>query len=407
MDKNSLDKLSAAFDKVIGNFIKDDESIFPDEKTRAILKYKNSKAILAAWDKSQNCIYKGCKEKSIPRSHSIQKASSLKLISEDNHVLAVEFDIHSGKLKTQKVGINIASTFPGFCKQHEDLFSDFESDKEIVNTADFYLQIYRSVCREIVLKNYKIGVLEKRKDQYLSFRDTQIAEHLRNELSDDFMKKHKINLKSLKFTNLDYRQDKLTSEIKKLKKDVDDFLSKFQTGITDDIITKKSHKIHITVLVLDIELPVCLAGRGNFQVARKSKTVNVDAILNVLPYPNRTFIIAAVLSKFKSELDMYLSRFSNPLETVNMVESWMLHGSDHWFIKPSVWDKIKPQFREDILNEIWDFSKNIGHKCTYSILNDVKRLFLDIAATTDSQNIHPNLQRLLIEEQNKLTDISS
>jgi hypothetical protein len=407
LDKIVLERLAAAFDKVIDNFIKDEESIFPDEKTRTILKYKNAKAILTAWDKSQNCIYKGCKEKSIPRSHSIQKASSLKLISEDNHVLAVEFDIHSGKLKTQKVGINMASTFPGFCKQHEALFSDFEADKEIVNSEDFTLQIYRSVCREIVKKNYHIGVLEKRKDQYLSFRDKKIAEHLRNELGDEFIEKHKIKLSSLKFTNLDYRQDQITSEIKKLKKDIDGFLNKFQAGIVHDILTKKSLKIYGTVLVLDIELPVCLAGRGNFQVTRKSKTVNVDAILNVLPYLTKTYIIAAVLSKFKSELDMYIGRFSNPLETVNMVESWMLHGSDHWFIKPSVWDKIQPQFKKDILNDIWDFSKNIGHKYKYSILNDVKRLFLDIAATADARNIHPNLQRLLLEEKNKLTDIPS
>lgn len=407
MDKIVLNRIVAAFDKVMDNFVKDQESIFPDEKTRTILKYENAKAILAAWDKSNICIYKGCKEKSIPRSHSIQKASSLKLISENNHVLAIEIDIHSGKLTTQKVGINIASTFPGFCKQHEALFSNFEADKELVSSEDFTLQLYRTVCREIVNKNYHIGVLEKRKEQYTSFRDKRIAEHLRKELGADFIEKHKIKLSTLKFTNLDYRMDKITNEIKKLKKDLDGFLYKFQSGIVNDILTKKSHKIYGTVLALDIELPICLAGCGNFQVTRKSKTINVDAILNVLPYPKKTYIIAAVLSKFRSELDMYISRFSNPLETVNMVESWMLHGSDHWFIKPSVWDKIQPQFKEKILNDIWDFSKNIGHKYKYSILNDVKRLFLDIADKSDTQNIHPDLKQLLQEEKNKLTDIPS
>ncbi len=92
MDKIVLNRIDVALDKVMDDFKKDEESIFPDEKTRTTLKYENAKKILEAWDKSKICIYKGCKEKSIPKSHSIQKSSSLKLIAENNHVTAIEFD---------------------------------------------------------------------------------------------------------------------------------------------------------------------------------------------------------------------------------------------------------------------------------------------------------------------------
>ncbi len=87
-----------------------------------------------------------------------------------------------------------------------------------------------------------------------------------------------------------------------------------------------------------------------------------------------------------------------------MVESWMAHGSDHWFIKPSVWEKIKPHYRELILKDIWDFSKNIGYKYNYSIFNDVKRTFLEMADKTDGRNISEPMRKLLAEERTKLTD---
>ncbi len=303
-----------------------------------------------------------------------------------------------------KVGVNVASTFPGFCEKHEGLFSGFETAKDIVAAEDFTLQFYRTVCREIVNKNYYIDVLEERKRQYLAFRDKKIGEHLCNELGLDFISQHKINLKTLKFTYRDYRVSKLDQEIKNLKKDLQGFLYTFQSGILHDIQTKKNHKICGNILVLDIELPVCLAGRGNFQVAQKSKTRNIDVILNVLPYPNKTFIAASALSKYSSELDFYIKRFSNPLETVNMVESWMVHGSDHWFIKSSIWDKIQPRYRDEMLKDVLDFSKNIGHKYRYSIFNDVKRVFLNIADKSDNRNISQAMQRILAEERTKLTD---
>jgi len=357
IDKNTLDKIVVAIDKVFNNFKKDEESIFPNDTFRTDLKFENVKEILGTWHKSKVCIYKGCKEKSILKSHTIQRSPSLRLIAENNHVTTIKFNTKSEKLAATKVGINIASTFPGFCKKHESLFSDFEAKKELVTAENFTLQLYRTVCREIVNTNYYIDIFEKRKKQYLSFRNKKIGEHLIEELGADFLAKHKINIGNVRLAYRDYKANFLDQEIKKLREYLNGFLLKFQDGILNDIHTKKNRKIHILVINLDIEIPLCLAGRGNFQVANNSEIKDIDTILNVLPYPNKTFIVAAVLSKNKSELDFYIDRFSNSLEAVNMVESWMIHGSDHWFIKPSVWDKIQRQFKNEMINDIYDFSK--------------------------------------------------
>lgn len=403
MDKIVIDKIVAAMDKVMDDFKKNEESIFPDDNTRTILKYENAKQIFA-WNKSNVCIFKGCKEKSIIGSHSIQKSSSLKLIAENNHVIAIKFDRVREKLAATKVGTNIASTFPGFCKKHEDLFSHFETRKELVKSHDFYLQVYRTVCREIVNKNRNINILEERKRQYLTFRNKKLGEHLANVLGSEFISEHKINADAFKFEYCDHRIRQIDEKIKTLKKDIKGFLYKFHAGILSDIQVEKSNKIYVNVLEIDIEVPVCLAGRGNFALSHNSRIKNIDVILNVLPFPNKTFIVASVLSKYKNELDLYINRFSNPLEAVNMIESWMVHGSEHWFIKPSVWDKIQTKFKKEIVEDIWDLSKNIGDKYKYSILNDIKRIFLDIASKSDKENIPSMIQKILNEERKKLTD---
>ncbi len=307
MDKVVLDRINAAFDKVIDDFKKDENSIFPDDKTRTKLKYENAKHILEAWDKSKYCIYKGCKEMSIPRSHSIQKSSSLKLIAENGHVTTMKFDTKAEKVVATKVGVNIASTFPGFCETHEKLFSNFETAKDIGAAEDFTLQFYRTVCMEIVSKKYYIDVLEERKRQYLAFRDKRIGELICNELGQDLISHHKFDLKTLKFKYRDYRMNQLEERIKNLRNGLHGFLRAYQAGILHDVKTKTNRKICSNIFVLDMELPVCLAGQGNFQVSRKSKTRNVDLILNVLPYPGKTFIAASALSNYNTELDYYLT----------------------------------------------------------------------------------------------------
>ena len=53
------------------------------------------------------------------------------------------------------IGINEASTFPGYCLEHENLFSEFENIKDFKTGEHMGLQLYRTVCREIVINEYQ------------------------------------------------------------------------------------------------------------------------------------------------------------------------------------------------------------------------------------------------------------
>lgn len=52
----------------------------------------------------------------------------------------------------ERMGINTASSFPGFCSDHESIFHTFENTKEIHKDKDIRLQLFRTICRELQVK---------------------------------------------------------------------------------------------------------------------------------------------------------------------------------------------------------------------------------------------------------------
>lgn len=99
-----------------------------------------------------------CSQKII-NAHTVSKSSSLKEIAdESNHVLGLKINLaniikNEGKLVPEKIGINQASTFKGFCSTHDkSLFSCIE-DREFVGDDEQCLALmYRSVAKELYAK---------------------------------------------------------------------------------------------------------------------------------------------------------------------------------------------------------------------------------------------------------------
>ncbi|WP_105244171.1 YecA family protein [Psychrobacter sp. Marseille-P5312] len=97
--------------------------------------------------------------KKIINAHTVSKSSSLKEIADESgHVLGLKINLaniikNKGKLVPEKIGINQASTFKGFCSQHDkSLFSCIE-DREFVGDDEQCLALmYRSVAKELYAK---------------------------------------------------------------------------------------------------------------------------------------------------------------------------------------------------------------------------------------------------------------
>lgn len=95
----------------------------------------------------------------IIKAHTVSKSSGLSDIADDtNHVLGLKqnlsnFQKNKENFRFEKIGINNASTFKGFCAKHDKLlFSCFE-DKPFTGTREQCMSLtYRSVAKEIYAK---------------------------------------------------------------------------------------------------------------------------------------------------------------------------------------------------------------------------------------------------------------
>lgn len=401
MDKALLKKIEEAMDKAMIDFNADEESIFNNEKETLKYKYQ-SFAPLKKWKKKQTCVVRNCQNRSIERSHTIQKSGSIKHISENGHVLTPRFNMDTGEIELISIGVNDASTFPGYCGKHERLFEDFENIKDFQSGEHLGLQLYRTVCREIVITENHIRRANKLVEGYKKFRDKKIGDAIVENIGIQTIHAEKIDFKNFKFSSKDSRLKMAEKRIKENERYLNEFLYKFHDGILNDLSKKKFQKIAYTAIAFDKEIPVALAGRGNFNIKLKSKFKSIEVILNVLPLENKTYIFVATLKKFTKELEAYMSQFINPLEVVSMIENWMIHGSDHWFIKPSVWEKVNEVLRQNIVESILDDKYNIGHEFDKSIFNDIKMESIRLMEDNYDQ-LNSLLIELLNREKQKLT----
>ncbi|WP_186429665.1 hypothetical protein [Clostridium sp. BSD9I1] len=120
-----------------------------DKQTVRVLNFEVIKRREKRFKEKRKCIINGCSKESIKKSHSIQKSKSLKLISEENHLLQPLFKETGDKVEMHmdRVGIKDASTFPGYCSDHEKRFEEFEITGKISTIYHGQLQSYRTICR--------------------------------------------------------------------------------------------------------------------------------------------------------------------------------------------------------------------------------------------------------------------
>jgi len=119
-------------------------------------KYFNKNKCYVPLELRSDCSH-GCK------SHSIGKSSSLKFISESGHLYGIKRNIYDPNVNIiQKIGINKASTFLGFCHSHDSyLFKKIDKGILTSNRETAFLFSYRSLCRELYCKEAFVAALRE------------------------------------------------------------------------------------------------------------------------------------------------------------------------------------------------------------------------------------------------------
>jgi hypothetical protein len=403
-----IDLVRQAFQDLLTEFFAGSSPLsFVDAKDRAA-KHAYVHEHLEAWKKSRNCIVFGCGSQAIQRSHTIQRAGPLKQIAEEGLVMTPRLRADQYGLSMRKVPIVSASIFPGFCIQHEQLFRDFEQRRALRHTKDFVLQAYRATCREAVR-------LEIERAYFMQNADAFSKAH------DDFMVgelSRRISAKGETISPDLIRQTITRSEPSGLPRyhllmqatwhDLQKLRGEHIRAIEQALFTQSTTNLPVSVVTLPIEIPVCLSGMDCINLSIGDRDHRVLVILNVIPEPGNTHIIGYVPPGDQEFLAPYMEAIDGLLPGLNTIESAMLHSTDHWYLRPSVWNRLPEKRRNQILSEVELRDGNAFQSSMHSIFDEVRIELLDRLEASNPEDVSTDVKiSVLAFERKKLVGIEN
>ena len=400
-ERNEMRDILLAFDGAVRDFESDQTIIYPSEADRLRIIFAHQKRWAKVWSRLDRCMYEGCTENSIPRSHSIPMSASIKLIAEAGHVVTPRFGENG--LDMKRIGIRDASTFPGFCERHEAIFAEFETKKKMSSDRHYLLQTFRTLCREIFH-------IRRQKERFESMLN-EYRERRRGFIIARIRKAH--HSKPIDNIDITFKND----EIERRAANVIDSLSEdlpILRGLYRDLfddIQNCTNESTLFVRNFNIRLPVCLSGLGVLNYIQGDTPKRALCILAIIPEEQESHVILGATKEHMNALDSYFNDESSP-SVLAMMESWLCHGSDHWFMTPSTWHAIPESRQKVILERILDPNPSIADPVKFSILDSARTQIVDLIEQKLSSGDFPagqlpDINELLASEKMKLDDFTS
>jgi hypothetical protein len=355
--------LEQAFTEADEAFRKDTSVIFGSEGEKAQKLFDQLRRNWKIWETPGQCMYRGCNQPSIRRSHSIQKVGHLERIAESQHVLTPRIDTH-GKLGMKRIGVNLASTFPGFCERHETLFSEFEVHSSVSTPRHVALQAFRTLCREIFRVRNEVAGLDTWIDQYRRARSNHYIAAVHK--AAPYAKVQGVEVKG------DGVEQFMVTKLKSTKHVLSELERELYVELFEYISDEKREPC-LKIISLPFEVPVACSGFGNLTYKQDGKRREAFCPLGILPQDGSTIAYFVTAWKHSRISGFYFDLMCAGFGALNAMESWLVNGSDHWFIRPSAWLSIPPARQTKILEQIMSDDENIGSFLKFSILDDARR----------------------------------
>lgn len=361
----------AHVDAVMDEYLADHTIIFKNESERKKYLFRSLNAVEKEWRKSSGCMVPSCTHKSIARSHTVPRAMLSDRVADEGHVLTPALDRNqNGRLVMQKVGISEASTFPGFCKTHECLFEAFENAKKLSSKRDILLQTYRTAGRELFRTNFLMQQVNDTISTFECLRDARLTDRLRDRIKASGLSESEVQ--QIKVSS-DPLIESWANRLQRLKElhsyCANDLIPMLETAVFSD------DKSNIIILANDInlELPVGISGMASLNVIFGGQSTLLNITFGTLPHTGGTLVFMAALGKDQAALQAYYDRWmENGLTLLSMIESWMINGTDQWYLKPSVWEKLGEERQEAILQSITECKQSIYEESEFSIFDEVR-----------------------------------
>jgi hypothetical protein len=274
----------------------------------------------------------------------------------------------SDDIRIAEVGIGEASTFPGFCRVHEAEFGSQEREKDLHlhDERAWLLQFFRTVCWEIRILEHA----RRRNERMLASTEQRLRQSATKFVRDATG----VELDVTRVGGIDWRESLMESAVARIDRMLKECRTAFLEPLQSELAGDRSPLLGALVVDVDVRIPVCLAGRGNFHILVSNDVVNVPVFLQVFPTEKSTKLAMLAAERHRDCLRVYLRTFgSPPLDLLRMVEAWMLHGTDHWFLSPSTWHALSTSRQESLIGELRNSPLSIGEPSEQTIFDDVRR----------------------------------
>jgi hypothetical protein len=276
------------------------------------------------------CSFDGCDEIPIDNSHTIAKGAALAPIAEKQHLQRPQINA-AGNLFMHPEGLLQASTFPGYCRTHEDLFQGFESQLELTEPLHFAQQIMRSAARESwrTLRQTHhfqtvLGVYQK------TIANLPISEQMRDEWNRKILTplQHLSNFTDLLMANLHLVHNDASRVVRG------------ETAILPRWIVVHQHERTI---------PVAISGGTEFLSSDNRMT---PMLFVSIPNNDHALTIIASLEEEVVFVHKYSQRNLNDTPSLDRaIRHWMTL-TDHWFAQPSWWCQTSEPTRTLLFNSL-------------------------------------------------------
>lgn len=276
----------------------------------------------------------------IINAHTISKSSSLiEIADKSNHVLGLNINLgniakHEGKLIPERIGVNKASTFKGFCSVHDKALFACIEDREFVGDEEQCLALmYRSVAKELYAKDGALKTSEFIKD---ADKGKQPMDQM---LIQTFAADYQLGLKTS------------IKELSELKSQLDDQLLDNSTNNLSHVIIESSSPMPVAVSSIvsptyDFEGNL-IQDLGDLSVAAESM------VFNSFSSDGKGYVVFSWLKKSSKVFD-----FVNTLLAIKQTDifssliRFFFGFAENNFISPSWWEGLSVAQRGKIENLI-------------------------------------------------------
>ena len=292
--------------------------------------------------KRGKCAFPGCDEKCI-MSHTIPESAALKKIAVNGNIYYPKYNDEIKAYEVCSISTKKASVFPGFCHKHEDLFKGFEKDGNYSDSS-IILQNFRVICKYYFLmkslrKTFE-SVYNKYREEIFNYQKDKIE--LLNNVQGINIKLEKVSDENIK--HMESILDFIKANIVEIHNN--DFLPYVKT------LQDGKERICAILLKIPVILPVALAGKSSFENYEKKEKIKYTVHLSILPSSNSTVALFTLNKDNESHFLSILSKYSEDLFFISFIESWMIYGTDYWFINPSEWDTYSAKKKDKILKDL-------------------------------------------------------